>query len=105
MAMSKRIERVSDGWVFEGPDWLHEPPPHGQLKWSDVSRNAGYADYAALITAEKLRAWNERDKEFASKCVHNMTAKAQELERILTEAPPKSKFRIVCYEWESGYGD
>ena len=73
------------------------------------SRVAAYADYAAPILGAELRAWHERDRHFAFEGVYAysgwvpiMTAKVQELERVLVEAPPDSEFTIVRYEWESG---
>ena len=112
MAFSTRIERASDGWLLDGPSWLHEPPPKGNLEWSDVSQDAGYVDYAAPILAAELHAWHQRDRHFAfeglyaySGWIPIMTAKGQELERILAEALPDSEFTIVRYEWESGLND
>ena len=109
MAFSIRIERANCDWQLDGLAWLHEPPPKGNLEWSDVSRVAAYADYAAPILGAELRAWHERDRHFAFEGVYAysgwvpiMTAKVQELERVLVEAPPDSEFTIVRYEWESG---
>ncbi len=65
MAMSTQIERPSDSWSLDGPGWLHEPPPRGNLKWSDVSEDPGYVDYAAVISASDLLDWHRRDRHFA----------------------------------------
>jgi hypothetical protein len=112
MAFSTRIVRVSDGWVLDGPVWLQEPPPKGNLEWSDVSQNPGYADYAAGIQSSELRAWHDRDRHFAFEGVYAysgwvpiMTAKVQELERILAETADEAEFTIVRYEWESDLND
>ena len=112
MAFSTRIVRVSDGWVLDGPVWLHEPPPKGNLEWSDVvrildigttlpaSRHRNFALGTTGTGTSRLKACTRY-----SGSVPTMTAEVPELERILAETADESEFAIVRYEWESGLND
>ena len=57
MTFSTRIERASDGWLLDRPVWLREPPPKGNLEWSDVSRDAGDAADPGVFLAIGFAWW------------------------------------------------
>src|SRR5688572_24097006 len=104
MAFSVWLEGVGCGdptrsWLITNVPWP-ERSLRTDSRFRLVDRNAGYADYVAVLTVEEARAINAGPlAPFPGR-----EAVAAEIEERL--AGTRSGLVVACvYEWESGLGD
>ena len=103
-------EHGQPGWIMDFPAWWNRSgffEKYGSFeqqgsRWFETG-NAGYVDYALLLTTGEAGAWDKQCREAFAKDPRSQDAKIIEAMRQLAARLDASSWVIVeSYEWESG---